>query len=78
MHRTQILLEVEQYERMKTIAERDGRSLASVIRDAIDAFLAQPRPDGESRLDRITAVADDPGSRGRDHDETLYGPRRAR
>lgn len=37
MHRTQILLEESQYERLKGQAERTGRSIGDLVREAIDA-----------------------------------------
>jgi hypothetical protein len=37
--RTQVLLSPEQLARLKRIAARDGRSVGSVIRDAVDAFV---------------------------------------
>ena len=39
--RTQILLDEEQYRRLEEIASESGRSVASLIRDAIDAQLGQ-------------------------------------
>jgi len=39
--RTQVLLSPEQLARLKRIAERDGRSVGSVIREAIDSFVDQ-------------------------------------
>ena len=77
MHRTQILLESWQYEQMKTLAERDGRSLSSLVRDAVTAFLKRPvKP--STALAEITGIGDDPDARGRDHDDILYRPRRRR
>jgi predicted DNA-binding protein len=37
--RTQVLLSPEQLARLKRIAARDGRSVGSVMREAIDAFV---------------------------------------
>lgn len=39
--RTQVLLSPEQLARLKRIAERDGRSVGSVIREAVDSFTDQ-------------------------------------
>ena len=75
MHRTQILLEDKQYEMMKMLAEREGRSLSGLVRDAVTAFLdRRARP--TTRLAEISGIGDDPEARGRDHDDVLYGPRR--
>jgi predicted DNA-binding ribbon-helix-helix protein len=75
MHRTQILLEKWQYERMKTIAEREGRSLSSVVREAIDVFLRRGSAKPATRLSEIVGIAEDTESRGRNHDDVLYRPR---
>jgi predicted transcriptional regulator len=75
MHRTQILLDDGQYETMKALAEREGRSLSSLIRDAVTAFLSR-REKPTTRLAEITGIGDDPDAGGRDHDDVLYGPRR--
>ena len=41
--RTQVLLSPEQLARLKRIAEREGKSVGAVIRDAVDACIfAQP------------------------------------
>jgi hypothetical protein len=37
MHRTQILIEEDQYERLKGEADRTGRSIGDLVREAIDA-----------------------------------------
>lgn len=37
--RTQVLLSPQQLERLKRIAARDGRSVGSVIREAVDSFI---------------------------------------
>jgi predicted DNA-binding protein len=39
--RTQVLLSPEQLARVKRIAARDGRSVGSVIREAVDSFVDQ-------------------------------------
>lgn len=46
--RTQVLLSPEQLARLKRIAERDGRSVGSVIRDAVDSFV-EATPDARER-----------------------------
>jgi len=37
--RTQVLLSPEQLARLKRIAERDGKSVGAVIREAVDSFV---------------------------------------
>jgi predicted DNA-binding protein len=40
MKRTQLHLAIDQIERLKTIAERKGVSMAEIIRRAVEAYLA--------------------------------------
>lgn len=49
--RTQVLLSPEQLARLKRIAARDGRSVGSVIREAVDSFVEQ-RPDSRAAAAR--------------------------
>jgi predicted DNA-binding protein len=54
--RTQVLLSPEQLARLKRIAERDGRSVGSVIREAVDSFV-EAEPDRRQRaLKRLLAM----------------------
>ena len=54
--RTQVLLSPEQLARLKRIATRDGRSVGSVIRDAVDSFV-EAEPDRRQRaLKRLLAM----------------------
>lgn len=49
MHRTQVLLERRQYERLKAESERTGRSIGALIRQAIDERFGEKSPE-ELRL----------------------------
>lgn len=73
MHRTQIQLDDWQYDSLKAAAERERKSLATLVREAVTAYL-QPDP-GSARagLAAIEGIGDDPGGAGRDHDRLLYG-----
>ena len=54
--RTQVLLSPEQLARLKRIAERDGRSVGAVIREAVDSFV-EAEPDRRQRaLKRLLAM----------------------
>ena len=54
--RTQVLLSPEQLARLKRIAEKDGRSVGSVIREAVDSFV-EAEPDRRQRaLKRLLAM----------------------
>ena len=54
--RTQVLLSPEQLARLKRIAARDGRSVGSVIRDAVDSFVEAPADSRERALRSIMAM----------------------
>jgi Ribbon-helix-helix protein, copG family len=55
--RTQVLLSPEQLATLKRIAARDGRSVGSVIREAVDSFV-RAEPDARDRaLRSITSMA---------------------
>lgn len=62
--RTQVLLSPEQLARLKRIAARDGRSVGSVIREAVDSFV-EAAPDSRDRALRsimsMNAPVDDWG-----------------
>jgi predicted DNA-binding protein len=54
--RTQVLLSPEQLARLKRIAERDGRSVGSVVREAVDSFV-EAEPDRRQRaLKRLLSM----------------------
>jgi hypothetical protein len=54
--RTQVLLSPAQLARLKRVAAHDGRSVGSVIREAVDSFL-DVEPDRRQRaLDRLFAL----------------------
>ena len=49
--RTQIYLTAEQRRRLDARVQREGHSLAHVVREAIDAYLTEPVPDADRALD---------------------------
>lgn len=49
--RTQIYLTEGQRERLDDIARRQGKSLAELVRQAVDHYLAEHAPDPSSALD---------------------------
>jgi hypothetical protein len=60
--RTQVLLTPAQRARLERIAAREGRSLGSVIRDAVDAYTlprARPREEALRSLLSLEAPVDD-------------------
>ncbi len=73
MHRAQILLEEWQYERLKSVSERQGRSLSNVVREAVAEYLVTGSRSGMGGLQAIEGIGTDPEVSGRDHDRILYG-----
>jgi hypothetical protein len=57
--RTQIYLTQEQRERLDALARRDGRSLAELIREAVDDYLEQAAPDPTRALRNTFGIAPD-------------------
>ena len=78
MHRTQIMLDDWQYQDLRSAAERSGRSLSSLVRDAVTAYLRRQQRPSPTRLAEIAGIGEDDQVSGRDHDEALYRPRRPR
>lgn len=76
MHRTQILLEEQQYIVLRNRAQREGKSLGELIRDLIEIGLrASQQPKGRpgQGIASLRGLIDDPGLEAKDHDRTLYG-----
>lgn len=48
--RTQIYLTADQRSRLDALARRQHRSLAALIREAVEAYLARSGPDAETAL----------------------------
>jgi len=55
--RTQIYLTAEQRARLDELRRLEGKALAEVIRDAIDAYLAEGGPQVEDALDATFGAA---------------------
>jgi hypothetical protein len=49
--RTQIYLTAEQREKLEGLMEREHKSMAQIIREALDAYLQHELPDPEDALD---------------------------
>jgi predicted DNA-binding protein len=54
--RTQVLLSPEQLARLKRIAKREGRSVGSVIRDAVDSFVGAEPDRRQQALERLLVL----------------------
>ena len=79
MKRTQIQLEQSAYKLLKNRAHAENRSMASVIRDAVDAYLEMPKhPKRKLKLSDFSFIgsgrSDDKGPKPLSvyHDDALY------
>lgn len=74
-HRTQISLDEWQYESLKARAQREGRSLSDVVREAVTEYLVDDTDGVASRrrLSEIRGIGSDSETAGEDHDRVLYG-----
>lgn len=74
MHRTQVLLEVKQYEALKIRARREERSLSELIRLAVDRWLGREKIKLYSfHLKDLCGLGKDPGGpSSSEHDRFLY------
>lgn len=52
-HRLQILLDEDRYRRLSDVAQREGRSVAAVVREALDRTLGESVSERETALQRI-------------------------
>ncbi|MBA2317377.1 MAG: ribbon-helix-helix protein, CopG family [Euzebyales bacterium] len=67
MHRTQILLEEEQYRRLKQASEETGRSIGAIVRAAVGEHLADGTVDSFlAALDESFGAWDEQDFDGRD------------
>ena len=51
--RTQVYFTEEQRRRLDALARREGKTLAAVVRDAVDAHMARTAPDLQTALDAV-------------------------
>ena len=77
MHRTQVYLEESQYEALRARARREGRSLASVIREIIDVQLGVRYAGGlKDPFRGVIGVGEGDGSAvAENYEDYLYGGR---
>jgi hypothetical protein len=75
MHRTQIYLENGQYQTLRALARREGKSLAAVIREIISAHLEDDRDRrGRDRFSDVVGIGEGDGSSvAENYEEYLYG-----
>lgn len=75
MHRTQILLRLDQYQALKRLARARRTSLGELIRVIVDREIgaASGTPAGIEAIRRAAGFIEKADARGRDHDDVLYG-----
>jgi len=71
--RTQIYLTAEQRKRLDELGRREGKTLAQVIREAVDAFIDQENPDVKKALDATFGAAPNLEVPSRDEWDRGYG-----
>jgi hypothetical protein len=64
--RTQVYLTSEQRRRLDELASREGKTLAQVIREAVNAYLVEAAPESEKALAATFGVAPDAAAPPRD------------
>lgn len=57
--RTQVYFTREQRRRLDAVAEREGKTLAGVVREAVDAWIGDARPDVDLVLEETFGSAPD-------------------
>jgi len=77
MKRTNINLEEDQHDYVKTLAEQEGKSISAVIRDAIEAFrgIAMERNKDDPIYSILGMGSSDGKISAEDHDDVLYPKR---
>lgn len=78
MHRTQMNLEDWQYQTLRARAEREGRSLSDLVREAVSRYLAAADGEPVGRLAELRGIGDDAEATGAGHDRFLYDGREKR
>ena len=76
MHRTQISLKQEQYQRLHAEARRKGISLSALIRHLVDDHFVSASSPAPDPLDALAGIGSGTGEAvGREHNRHLYGAR---
>lgn len=72
MHRAQIILEEWQHEALKSLSEREGKSISAIVRQILSEKLGRRKG---KRLESIMGIGTGSDISGRDHDKALYEDR---
>lgn len=70
MHRTQIIFEERHYNILKTLAEKEKKSISQVLREIVDSYTEKT---GVFSVHQLEGIAEDTKAYGKDHDKWLYG-----
>lgn len=79
MKRTQVYFDEDDWARIQARASRGGRSAASVVRDAVTAYLAADAPDEDPIItlireaESLVSESTPPSDSALEHDHYLYG-----
>ena len=76
MHRTQILLEKDQYLALRELANQKGKSMGELIREFVRIGLGKMSPKKKGGVDNqesLKGFIEKADVTGRDHDQVLYG-----
>ena len=72
MHKTYIILEDWQYETLRSLAERERRSISALVRELLASHLAGHYETARQRLTAIEGIGADAHVTGQEHDTFLY------
>lgn len=78
MYRSQLILEEWQYEALKSLSAREGKSVSAVAREILATYLSEKHEAKRSRLEEIEGIGDDGKATGKAHDRFLYGKTKRR
>ena len=71
MHKTYIILEDWQYEALRSLAEREQRSISALVRELLTSHLASQQETAHQRLTTIEGSGADAHATGQEHDTFL-------
>ena len=73
VHRTQLILEDWQYEKLRSLSEQQGRSISELLREILTKHLGSEARRVSERLAEVCGIAEGPEDLAREHDRYLYG-----
>jgi hypothetical protein len=74
MHRTQIYLTVRQHGDLVRLAEQHHTTMAAMLREAVESYLARTDDDRDPLLDVVGIARGSVSDAGENHDRYVYGP----